>query len=123
METLSSSAAIVSSSSSPLSFFSPKRKELNSPPRLLRFHTSSKKDNKDSALHFQLYMIPASSLSSTTHALQGCGDGNGIERGICERMDYRFRHGRTFSASWSRGRIQYGEGLDSPVVSLHEITT
>ncbi|KAJ6920959.1 hypothetical protein NC651_014517 [Populus alba x Populus x berolinensis] len=51
METLSSSAAIVSSSSSPLSFFSPKRKELNSPPRLLRFHTSSKKDNKDSDLH------------------------------------------------------------------------
>ncbi|KAG6774774.1 hypothetical protein POTOM_022143 [Populus tomentosa] len=50
METLSSSAAIVSSSSSPLSFFSPKRKELNSPPRLLRFHTSSKKDNKDSDL-------------------------------------------------------------------------
>ncbi|KAJ6411950.1 hypothetical protein OIU84_005087 [Salix udensis] len=47
METLSSSAAIFSSSSSPLSFFSPKRKELNSPPRFLRFHTSSKKDNKE----------------------------------------------------------------------------
>ncbi|KAJ9186395.1 hypothetical protein P3X46_001972 [Hevea brasiliensis] len=48
METLSSSAAFVSSSASPLSFFSPKRKD--SPVRLLRFHTSSKKNENDSDL-------------------------------------------------------------------------
>ncbi|XP_061967877.1 uncharacterized protein LOC133691403 isoform X2 [Populus nigra] len=46
MEALISSAAISSS----LSSFSPKRKELNAPPILLRFHVSSKKDKKDSDL-------------------------------------------------------------------------
>ncbi|GAV56683.1 zf-DNL domain-containing protein [Cephalotus follicularis] len=48
METLSSSATIVSSSSSPLSVFSPKRKDL--PIRLIKFHTPSKKNGKDSDL-------------------------------------------------------------------------
>uniref|UniRef100_A0A6M2ETQ7 DNL-type domain-containing protein n=1 Tax=Populus davidiana TaxID=266767 RepID=A0A6M2ETQ7_9ROSI len=46
MEALSSSAAISSS----LSSFSPKQKGLNTPPILLRFHVSSKKDKKDSDL-------------------------------------------------------------------------
>ncbi|WCJ44297.1 Zim17-type zinc finger protein [Euphorbia peplus] len=48
METLSSSPAMVSSSScspSPLSFFSPKRTD--SPIRILRFQTSSKKNEND----------------------------------------------------------------------------
>ncbi|KAJ4700587.1 Zinc finger, DNL-type, Mitochondrial import protein TIM15 [Melia azedarach] len=48
METLSSSATIVSSSSSPLSIFSTKSK--NSPARLVRFHAPSKKNGKDSDL-------------------------------------------------------------------------
>ncbi|KAJ8772799.1 hypothetical protein K2173_027976 [Erythroxylum novogranatense] len=48
METLSSSPAIVSSSSASISFFSPKRKD--SPIRLVRFNTSAKKNGNESDL-------------------------------------------------------------------------
>ncbi|XP_021902700.1 uncharacterized protein LOC110818225 [Carica papaya] len=48
METLSSPATIISSSSSSLSVFSPKRKD--SPARLVRLHSCSKRNDKDSDL-------------------------------------------------------------------------
>ena len=54
----------------------------------------------------------------------GCGDGIGVERGICERMDDRVGYGGSVDSNGSRQEwIRYEEDIDLLGVSFHQVAT